>query len=829
MINKNIQKILLPILILLALGSIFLLWIIGATEKEMRSSLLQQARIAAHAISTDFISSLSGSEKDLDSSFYQHIKSQLHSVRISRQQCKFLYLMGRKPDGKIFFFVDSLPPDSEDYAPPGLIYEEVSDSYIAVFDNMRESVVGPIKDRWGTLITALVPIKSPSTGNLLAVLGMDVEASYWNKEIIRRCFGPVIIIILLATLILLLASRENTLQALRRSEKKLHQRAKFERLINKLSSEFTGLKLNDLDSGINRALASIGTFTGVDRAYVFLFRKDGNLSDNTHEWCADGIEPQIDKLKGISIKEELPRFESHIHNHEIFEIQDVSTLPQEAQAEREHFELQGIQSIIAVPMVLNDNPVGFLGFDAVSQKKKWTNEDKAILRIVGEVFSNAIDRKQMETSLKESEERYRHLFHQSPVGFLHVDNKGAIVDVNASYERIIGNTREKLIGFDTYRVGDANMKRAMDKALSGDTGYYTGEFRSILTGNKIACNLVTQGIRDANGNVTGAIVIMEDITEQKKLQESLRRSEFYLKQAQSVAGVGSWHLDIPNDTLIWSDQIYSMFGVDRQTPLNIYFFMDHVHPEDRQKVESAWQAAMKGEPYDMEHRIIANGKVRWIHEKAQITLDKDGSPLEGIGTVHDITRRKLAERALQESEKRFRAIFDQAAVGVLLSSMDTGSILQANQKFCKIIGYSETELKNITIREITHPADLQAQLDKMEQIKEGKLKDFSMEKRYLGKDGSVIWVNLTVSPMWHGDKKATQYITVIEDITQRKMMEAEMKTLSGLLPICSSCKKIRDDSGYWTQIESYIREHSDANFSHSICPECRKKLYPEYE
>ena len=104
-----------------------------------------------------------------------------------------------------------------------------------------------------------------------------------------------------------------------------------------------------------------------------------------------------------------------------------------------------------------------------------------------------------------------------------------------------------------------------------------------------------------------------------------------------------------------------------------------------------------------------------------------------------------------------------------------------------------------------------------------------MEKRYLRPDGSTVWVNLTVSPMWKTGEQLTQHIAVIEDITKRKVMEAEVKTLSGLLPICASCKKIRDDKGYWNQIESYIHKHSEAEFSHGICPECMDKIYGEHD
>ncbi len=199
--------------------------------------------------------------------------------------------------------------------------------------------------------------------------------------------------------------------------------------------------------------------------------------------------------------------------------------------------------------------------------------------------------------------------------------------------------------------------------------------------------------------------------------------------------------------------------------------------------------------------------------------------LTGIGfSSHHLSqqlhKRKQTEEKLQESEKKFRAIFEQAAVGVALTSTRTGELIQINRKYCDIVGHSFDYLKSINFREITHPDDLQADLDKMQELMEGKIPDFSIEKRYFRPDGSTVWVNLTVSPMWKTGGQLTQHIAVIEDITKRKVMEAEVKTLSGLLPICASCKKIRDDKGYWNQIESYIHKHSEAEFSHGICPEC---------
>ncbi len=183
-LTKNKSMIL--ILLLLAGGSIVIWWVAQSTDKQMRIGLLQQTRIAAQAISVDYLSSLSASEKDLETPAYQHIKKQLASMRSARDNAKFLYLMGKSPDGRVFFFADSLQPESEDYAPPGLIYDEVPDSYLPAFDIRQEAVVGPITDRWGTLITALVPIATSDPDRLVAVLGMDVKANDWNQETVRH-------------------------------------------------------------------------------------------------------------------------------------------------------------------------------------------------------------------------------------------------------------------------------------------------------------------------------------------------------------------------------------------------------------------------------------------------------------------------------------------------------------------------------------------------------------------------------------------------------------------------------------------------------------------
>jgi len=167
------------------------------------------------------------------------------------------------------------------------------------------------------------------------------------------------------------------LSDLKRTEKALVRRSEFERLISEISSEFLGLPSEQIDSGIERALADIASFSGADRAYVFLLQDDGVLVDNTHEWCAEGIEPQIKHLRNIPLDEELPWFAKHFRKGKVLHVPDVAQLPTEARLDRAHFQAQNILSMVVVPMLLKGRSIGFLGFDSVRKYRTWTEDDRA--------------------------------------------------------------------------------------------------------------------------------------------------------------------------------------------------------------------------------------------------------------------------------------------------------------------------------------------------------------------------------------------------------------------------------------------------------------------
>ncbi len=148
------------------------------------------------------------------------------------------------------------------------------------------------------------------------------------------------------------------------------------------------------------------------------------------------------------------------------------------------------------------------------------------------------------------------------------------------------------------------------------------------------------------------LALAQNIEERRDLVRSLQHSENDLARAQAVARTGSWRLDARSQRLVWSAEVYRMFGVPPETPLTYELFLAQVHPDDRASVDRAWGAALTGAPYDIDHRIVAGGTVKWVRERAQLEFDRQGSLTGALGTVQDITERKQLEEQLRDKADR---------------------------------------------------------------------------------------------------------------------------------------------------------------------------------
>ena len=207
---------------------------------------------------------------------------------------------------------------------------------------------------------------------------------------------------------------------------------------------------------------------------------------------------------------------------------------------------------------------------------------------------------------------------------------------------------------------------------------------------------------DMHNNYIGKLLLFDDITRRKAVEEELVKSEVRLLKAQEVAKVGNWELDLKNQKVIASDEAYRIYGLER-TPehLELHEILQIPLRDERSRLDAAMNDLIHNNiPYDLEFRINrrTDGARRIIHSVASITNDEDGKPATLVGVIQDITERKLAEEALQQSEIHFRSFFEQAAVGVVVTDAKSGKLLKVNRKFGDMLGYQPEEILGCTIQ-----------------------------------------------------------------------------------------------------------------------------------
>ena len=228
-----------------------------------------------------------------------------------------------------------------------------------------------------------------------------------------------------------------------------------------------------------------------------------------------------------------------------------------------------------------------------------------------------------------------------------------------------------------------------------------------------------------------------------------------------------------SSALYMSPQVEQMLGYTQEEWLeDPNLWVELLHPEDRERVLSeAERTRTTGEPFEAEYQLVArDGRTVRVHDKAVRVEVGDRSTVVWQGVLLDTTERKRAEEELRRSKELFRETFESAGVGMAHVTPD-GRWLRVNDKLCEISGYDREELLGTPFLELTPPEDRQASLDRVRRMLAGKLGPYSLERRYVRKDGSRVWVELSVSLARNTTGGPDFFICVAEDITERKIAE----------------------------------------------------------
>lgn len=400
------------------------------------------------------------------------------------------------------------------------------------------------------------------------------------------------------------------------------------------------------------------------------------------------------------------------------------------------------------------------------------------------------DRKNAEKKLRESEEIFRAFIDQSHDGIILSDAQGKIIEWNHAITQISGLNRNAVLGKGVWDIQFQMMtlenrsQRTVEQLRAAiqdilEEGHNPAfdvpsesEIRTQQGERKIIAQ-TSFPIYSQTGCRLGAII--RDITERKQAEKALERTRNTLAQAQKIAHMGSFEYISATKTTVWSEEEYSLYGLDPvgTSPGYEEMLQKLIHPDDAALLNEVFTKAMRdGSIYELEHRIVRpDGSVRWVYDRAHPYFNEQGELERYIGTTLDITERKQAEQKLRESEENYQNLFEVNPHPMWVYDLETLAFMAVNETAITKYGYSREEFLQMTILDIRPPEDHQRLLENVATVTEGL--NEAGNWRHLKKDGSVIDVEITAHTMEFYGRKAE--IVLAHDITDRKRVENERR------------------------------------------------------
>ncbi len=398
-------------------------------------------------------------------------------------------------------------------------------------------------------------------------------------------------------------------------------------------------------------------------------------------------------------------------------------------------------------------------------------------------------RHRAEQRLREAASLQEAILHSTEYAMISTTGSGVVTSFNATAERWLGYSAAEVVGKVTPALWhDREEIAARAAALSAQLGHKVEPGFRVFTSltdagltNETEWTLVRKdrsrfpvmisvtALTDDDGRVKGYLGVIADITSRAREEETRQIYAQRLQLATQALHAGVWDWNVRTDEVYWDDQVRAIFQVPDGVPVTHHLWAELVLPEDLPRIDSGVRDMVTTKsPLSTEYRVrLPDGSIRHIQTAATVLLDEADEVKHVVGINIDVTERKENEEALRLSEEKFSNAFEHATTGMALVSLD-GRWTKVNQAICELLGYSAEELSRKTFQDITHPDDLANDLENTRKLTAGEVNFFKMEKRYIHRDGRVVWALLGVSLLRDKQNRPLSFISQVEDISQIK-------------------------------------------------------------
>jgi PAS domain S-box-containing protein len=806
------------VLAVAAAALVFIGWTALRVDRQMRDELLLQGRLVRQSLDLRALKALAGAGDDADKAEYKRLKHQLVDCRSANARCRFLYLLGRRPfsgpektGGQIFFYADSEHEGSQDYSPPGDVYEELSESEARVFTTKEALVSGPIRDRWGTWVTALLPVSDPVTGELLAVLGMDVDANAWRWDVVSRTAVPasvvlgllivlatgvmaarvrsgevvvkpiqqrllmplagVLILLAVGTGALLRNQQHDSLEALLQHERQAVSAALASSTEEQAQSlAALGALLFDRRAGLAEALKA-GDRARLGAAFEADFQA---LKAGRH--LSEAV--FIDAERVCLLRLHAP--EAHGDRLDGFTLLEAERRGRPA-AGLEVGET-GVLTLRSVsPVYDGGRLVGYCALGKEVEDVLDTLHGKKGTDFAITLHKAALDKEKWAEAMRRLGRR--------------VD-----WDRFTSSVLVYATLSELPAGTETYI--ETQLRKGLDRPASAE----------VSSAGQTWCVMAVP-LRDVSFADVGYVVVLSDITAskaaQKRLQEVglavglvllagllgflyvlLRRTDTSLRLQQERLQKSEERLSATLRSI--GDGVIATDAAGRVTDLNAV--------AERLTGWTTWDAA--GRPVEEIFRIVdgasgsavpspvakvlreggavelgnhivliaGDGSEHQVADSCSAIRDARGQVIGAVLVFRDVSEEYRQRMALRASEERHRILFEKNRAIQLLVDAATGAVIDANPAACDFYGYTRERLRQMTIGEI-NALDAHAQQHVVEMIRAEKRHHFVVRHRLA--DGEIRDVEAYVSLVSINGRECLY--AIIHDITKRLRMEQELR------------------------------------------------------